>query len=145
MHYKVKVKVGKNTTPDGYLSNWVDNELPALYPLSEAKRKAKMFSGTIEAVLNTKDNKNTTMTIMSGKSIHLVIRTLLIGKELFKHKNDFNTFIYDSFVFIDLKQEFDELEKNEDFKTKIEIKEQLNELSQVVEGDYILINDMCFS
>ena len=66
-------------------------------------------------------------------------------KELFKHKNDVNSFIYDSFIFNDLKNEFAELDKNEDFKTKIEIKEQLNELSQAVQGDYILINDMCFS
>ncbi len=147
MYYKVKLKDPNNdkATSDGYLSNWLDESKPALYTRGEALKKAIAFNGKIEAVETTKNHKLSVLTEISAKDLRDDVRLLLTGRGRFIGV-DLNKLIYDGNIFMSVLNELKELEKqNDDFKIKDEINEQLNELSQIVTSEFVLINDMCFS
>ncbi len=146
MHYKVKLKDPQplSSTPEGYLSYWLDITQPALYTRGEAIKKARAFGGKIEAVPYTETIKGSAIVTISAKLIIPAIRLLMKDKALFVAK-DMTSIIYAGDVFLILKKELDELKNNNEFKIKDEIAIQLNELLQVVTADYVLINDMCFS
>jgi hypothetical protein len=147
MHYKVKLPIStKNTTSDGYLQNWIDTTQPALYPRGEALKKANAFGGKIEKVDYSQGIIETTITEIDGSLLLLPIRQLINMRELFAMKDNANTLIYNANIFITLRNELVQLGmENYDFKVKTEILNQLNELSQMVTSEYVLIKDMCFS
>ena len=152
MYYKVKLNDPitnyEHSTTEGYLRDWIDATQPALYTRGEAIKKANMFGGKIEKLLTYREIVNTTIVEMTGNDLLEAIKELLKHRELFK-SNDVetkNTLIYKGDIFAILKAELIKLEtENNDFKTKTEILEQLNELSQMITSEYVLINDMCFS
>lgn len=146
--YQVKVtnpNVDKKLlTKDNYLKNWL-GETPALYTRNEAIRKATAFGGNIEKV-QTVTVEETSIMIISCNEILPVIRQFMLGRELFATKDNPTNLIYSSDIFIKLKKELDVLQmENYDFKTKDEIVIQLEQLSQIITSEYVLINDMCFS
>ncbi len=150
MYYKVKVtdpKEGTLTT-EGYLSNWLDKTQPALYTRGEAIKKAFMFSGKIEKAENVPTVTSSSIQIISANDLVYGVKKLLPSRELFGSTDveSINSFIYDGNIFHTLLIALEKLEKeNDDFKIKDEIRIQLNELSQIITSEYVLINDMCFS
>ena len=150
MYYKVKLTDPKqeSSTPEGYLSNWTDLSQPALYTRGEALKKAFMFGGKIEKAENVPTVTGSSMLILSGKDLVFGVKQLLISRELFGSVDveSINNIIYVGDVFQTILSELEKLEKeNDDFKIKDEIRIQLNELTQIITSEYVLINDMCFS
>ncbi len=148
MNYKVKLKDTTNVdrvtaTPDGYLANWLDETQPAVYPRGEAIKKAKVFDGVIEAIPYTIEVDNSSMIKFSAKLLNPAVKEFLRHREKFE---GINSFIYEGEIFLKIHKELKDLEDiNDDFKIKDEVATQLNELSQVVNTEFVLINDMCFS
>lgn len=153
MYYKVKVTNPTNKeTLDGYLAYWLDSDksqsskTAALYTRGEALKKANAFGGKIEKVEYSQGITETTITEIDGSLLLPTIRQLIKMRELFAMKDNANTLIYDASIFITLRNELVQLGmENYDFKVKIDILNQLNELSQMVTSEYILIKNMCFS
>ncbi len=150
MYYKVKLTNPKldKSTPEGYLSNWLDINQPALYTRGEALKKAFMFSGKIEKAENAPTVTNSSIQIISANDLVFGVKHLLPSRDLFGSTDveSINSFIYDGNVFHKLLIALEKHEKeNDDFKIKDEIRIQLNELSQIITSEYVLINDMCFS
>ena len=149
MYYKIKVDSDKELdylTTDGYLE-FKDN-VPWVYTKGEAIKKASIFSGNLVKVDDIPTITKPTMVVISGNGILLGIRELLKHKELFV-SNDVeskNSFIYDGSVFFTLMMELIEKEKkNIDFKINYEIRQQLYSLNLLIESEFIMIKDMCFS
>ncbi len=150
MYYKVKLKDPKpeTSTPEGYLSNWIDLTQPALYTRGEAIKKAFMFDGKIEKAENIPTVTSSSMVIVSGNDLLFGVRTFLKFRDLYGSTDieNINCFIYDGGIFRTILLELEKLEKeNDDFKIKDEIRIQLNELTQTITSEYVLIKDMCFS
>lgn len=150
--YKVKINDQilnhDKVTIDGYLANYLNPKIPALYSRGEALKKAKLFGGVIEFDDEMPSVVNSSIIILSGNDLLFSLKELIKSKELFGGNSDevVNSFIYKGTIFLDLYLELQKLEnENEDFKIKDDLKNQLNKLISLDSTDYILINDMCFS
>lgn len=155
MYYKVKVTNPTNKeTLDGYLAFWLDEnkvqhlKTPALFTRGEAIKKANVFGGKIEKVEFSAGITETSLTEIDGSLLLPTIKNLIKTRELFT-TNDVeskNSLIFEANIFITLKNELIQLGMdNYDFKVKTDILNQLNELSQMVTSEYVLIKNMCFS
>jgi hypothetical protein len=146
--YKVKASntnIDKSKlTTDGYFKYWL-GITPAIYSKSEALKKSYSLGGTIEKV-EIIPIKTPLIVEINGSDILPTIRQFMLGRECFISKDNPNKLIYSADIFNKIKFELEYLEKNDNnFKTKYEIMNQLEQLMQLICSDYVLINDMCFS
>ena len=141
MNYKVKLNEGHTARPDqvsttGYLGN---ESSESIYTRGEALKKARMFNGKIVLVeLSRYLNKVTTTQIPQTALSEWVVRQLQ-GREMFEDTDtDLGERIYSGDVFEAILCEYAELEDTPLYP-QVENMKQLDELSQMVDTEYVQI------
>lgn len=142
--YKVKLLNGHSAIEDkiidGYLGNNFDNGKVQLYDRNEAIKKARMFGGKIEEAtgLHSVITTMSIMTIPENALLHGVVNRLE-GRLAFKDATGMNEEIYHGDVFAEILSEIYE-QAGKRFEANLQkIVNQLEELSELVSADYVLI------
>ncbi|HEY4755776.1 MAG TPA: hypothetical protein VIH28_06965 [Ignavibacteriaceae bacterium] len=145
--YRVVLKENNHARADqkrnGYLASYgVIQE----YTRGEAIKKARAFGGEIELVKHNilkSMHKMSIMTMPENVLLDDVVK-LLKGREAFKDVTDMSERIFQGDIFAEISGEIAEVEKSE-LKGKLyelvpkKVINQINELAQLVDTDYVMI------
>jgi len=145
MQYKVKLNEPENQNPenvttDGYLG--IDG-YPQIYTRGEGLKKARMFGGgKLEPIgISKVVTKLTMLQIPENALLHDIVK-LLSGRESFLDADsDNNERIYTGDIFESIFCEMFEGIDSGFSTTSEKVMEQLNELSQICDADYVQIID----